>query len=70
VSTLNSGFGLAMGLMMGESGLAEILGVSEHIAGVVCCDSRPGEGPVTQETMASPNGPARQFVPGALQDLS
>jgi hypothetical protein len=70
VSTLNSGFGLPMGLRMGDSGFAEALGVSEDMPGVDCCDSRPGEGPVTQDTMASPNGPTRQFVPGALVDLS
>jgi hypothetical protein len=41
VSTLNSGFGLDMGLMIGDSGLAEALGVSEDMTGVICCDSKP-----------------------------
>jgi hypothetical protein len=69
VSTFSSGFGLVMGLIIGDSGFVAVLGVSE-IAGVFCWESLTGEGPVTQDTMASPNGPARQFVPGALQDLS
>jgi len=69
VSTFRSGLGLVIGLIMGDNGFAVAFGVSEK-AGVVCCEELPGEGPVTQETIASPNGPARQLVPGALQDLS
>jgi hypothetical protein len=38
VSTFNMGFGLDRGLMMGDSGLVEALGVSDNIAGVVCWD--------------------------------
>jgi hypothetical protein len=59
-----------MGLMMGDSGFAVGLGVSAGAPGVLCFDSVTGDGPVTQETKASPKGPARQFVPGALHDLS
>lgn len=69
VSTFNSGFGLERGLIIGDSGFAEALGVSDTMTGVVCWDW-VGEGPVTQETMASPKGPTLQLVPGALQDLS
>jgi hypothetical protein len=59
VLTFKSGLGLAIGLMIGDSGLVTALGVSDAEVG-----------PVTQETIASPNGPTRQFVPGALQDRS
>lgn len=66
------------GLRMGESGLPRsVLELS------VLGTSRPGDGvtvpwlsvcrydgPVTQETMASPNGPTLQLVPGALLDRS
>jgi hypothetical protein len=38
--------------------------------GVVACCFKTGEGPVTQETMASPKGLTLQLVPGALHDLS
>ena len=69
VSTFSNGFGLAMGLMIGDNGFPGALSVSEEIGEVVCWD-RTGEGPVTQETIASPKGPALQFVPGALHDLS
>jgi hypothetical protein len=69
VSTLSVGFGLAIGLTMGDKGFPEALGVSREVAGVFCSDW-VAEGPVTHETIASPKGPALQFVPGALHDLS
>jgi hypothetical protein len=69
VSTFNSGFGLDSGLRMGESDRPDVFGVSDDMKKFICWDWL-GEGPVTQETMASPNGPAFQLVPGTLQDLS
>jgi hypothetical protein len=69
VSTFNSGFGLDIGLMMGDSGFPEAFGVSADMKKFICWDWF-AEGPVTQETMASPNGPAFQLVPGTLHDLS
>lgn len=69
VSTFNSGLGLAIGLRIGDSGFPAIFEVSEEI-GAVGGWVRTGEGPVTQDTIASPKGPTFQFVPGALHDLS
>lgn len=69
VSTFKVGFGVAPGLRMGDSDLAVTRGVSE-IGNWVVCWACTGEGPVTQAIIASPNGPALQLVPGALQDLS
>jgi hypothetical protein len=69
VSTFNKGFGVAPGLSIGDNGLPGTLSRSEE-KGAVLCWTSPGEGPVTQAIMASPKGPALQFVPGALQDLS
>ena len=63
VSTFSDGF--MPGLRIGKSGLAPALGDPCAMVGVICCAST-GEGPVTQEIIASPNGPALQFVPGAL----
>lgn len=62
VSTFKEGF--APGLRIGESGRPAALFDSREV-GVACC-TRTGDGPVTQETIASPNGQALQFVPGAL----
>jgi hypothetical protein len=69
VSTFNKGFGVAPGLRIGDNGLPGTLSRSEEL-GVVPCWTSTGEGPVTQAIMASPKGPALQFVPGALHDLS
>lgn len=69
VSSLSKGLGVAPGLRIGDSGLPQTLGGSEQGGKLqywVCT----GEGPVTQAIMASPNGPDRQFVPGALQERS
>lgn len=63
VSTLSNGF--APGLRIGESGRPEALIVSWEKMEFICC-ARTGEGPVIQEVIASPKGPALQFVPGAL----
>lgn len=69
VLTLSTGFGVAVGLRIGESGFPEPLSTSEDMGGVGDCFCT-GDGPVTHETMASPKGPDRQFVPGALHDRS
>jgi hypothetical protein len=69
VSTFNKGFGVAPGLRIGDNGLPGILSNSEK-RGALAWWVFTGEGPVTQAIIASPNGPALQFVPGALQDLS
>lgn len=77
VSTFNEGFELTPGLRIGDNGFPKALGVSillllvesEVMGGVICSDGT-GEGPVTQDIRASPNGPVLQLVPGALLDLS
>jgi hypothetical protein len=69
VLTLSRGFGVVVGLRIGDSGFPGPLSTSEELGGVGACFCT-GDGPVTHETIASPKGPNRQFVPGALHDLS
>lgn len=77
VSTFSAGFAFTPGLRMGDSGFPRALGTSNllilgvsAVAGGVVCSVGTGEGPVTQDMRASPNGPVLQLVPGALLDLS
>lgn len=75
VSTFRVGFRETPGLRIGDSGFPKVAGASERLGcsdreGAKTDSSCAGEGPVTQEIRASPNGPALQFVPGALLDLS
>lgn len=65
VSTLR--VGLAPGLKIGDSCRPARLG--DSCIGFASCATM-GDGPVMQEIIASPNGPALQAVPGALLDLS
>lgn len=69
VSTFNDGLGLAPGLGIGDISFLGTLWVSKEKGRVNCC-AGTGEGPVTRDIIASPNGPDLQLVPGALQDLS
>lgn len=74
VSTFSKGF-WAPGLRIGDSGFpngppeASSLGTSAGLTVVDVAECMK-EGPVTAEIRASPNGPARQLVPGALLDRS
>jgi hypothetical protein len=69
VFTFSSGFGVAVGLGIGESGFPGPFSTSEEMSGFCACVCA-ADGPVTHDTIASPKGPNRQFVPGALHDLS
>ena len=73
--TFSVGFEVKPGLRIGDSGLPKVTDGSNRLdcsglGGARLCSSSAGEGPVTRDMSASPNGPARQFVPGALLDLS
>jgi hypothetical protein len=75
VSTFNAGLVDTPGLRMGDNGFPKVAGASDRVN---CSEvnilqdssSRAGEGPVTQDIIASPKGPFLQFVPGALLDRS
>jgi hypothetical protein len=75
VSSFKVGLDMTPGLRIGDSGFPKVTDGSKRPG---CsdeerkkeCSSCAAEGPVTQDIKASPKGPAFQFVPGALLDLS
>lgn len=77
VSTFNAGLAAIPGLRIGDSGFPRLAGASVLVTSDASdepvysiCSGCIYEGPVTQDIRASPNGPDRQLVPGALLDLS
>ena len=79
VSTFKAGFVATPGLKIGDNGLPNEVDTSDRLdcsgmgtaeVGIACPATGPAAGPVTQDIRASPKGPALQFVPGALLDLS
>lgn len=70
MSTLRVGLADTPGLRIGDRGFPKEALACSEIGGVVDVSAWAGEGPVTHDIKASPNGPFLQFVPGALLDRS
>ena len=70
VSTLRAGLADTPGLRIGDRGFPKEALTCSEVGRVAAGSGWAGEGPVTHDIKASPNGPFLQFVPGALLDRS